>query len=376
MAWTTYQMFLAGLLIATGSINTLATKWADRTSTTGTQKYENGTLVDHDFNHPFLQATGMFFGEFTCLLFFKLLWFIHRKKETPESELPEMLKGSQDFNPMIFFWPAMCDMFGTSVMYIGLNLTNASSFQMFRGAVIIFTGLFSMFFLKRRINAIRWGGIILVLLGLIVVGCADMFFAKNTGDAEHSNMDILIGDLLIVAAQVIAATQMVLEEKFVSGSNVPPLQAVGWEGLFGMSVLGVLLIPMYFIKINGNRIEDSLDAVAQIGNNWEIAVGFCGTLLSISFFNFAGVSVTKELNATTRMVLDSVRTIIIWGFSLALLWQKFIPLTLLGFFFLIIGMMVYNNILIVPFLVKKGILPDLEPSQEEEDKREIANEDA
>ena len=40
----------------------------------------------------------------------------------------------------IFLPPALCDMTATSVQYIGLTLTYASSFQMLRGAVIIFTG--------------------------------------------------------------------------------------------------------------------------------------------------------------------------------------------------------------------------------------------
>lgn len=30
MAFTPYQLFLAGLMLITGSINTLSTKWADR----------------------------------------------------------------------------------------------------------------------------------------------------------------------------------------------------------------------------------------------------------------------------------------------------------------------------------------------------------
>lgn len=38
------------------------------------------------------------------------------------------------------------------------------------------------------------------------------------------------GDLLIIAAQIVTATQMVVEEKFVTGYRVPALQAVGWEG--------------------------------------------------------------------------------------------------------------------------------------------------
>ena len=38
------------------------------------------------------------------------------------------------------------------------------------------------------------------------------------------------GDLLIIMAQIIAATQMVVEEKFLKQHDIPPLQAVGWEG--------------------------------------------------------------------------------------------------------------------------------------------------
>ena len=50
---------------------------------------------------------------------------------------------------------------------------------------------------------------------------------------------------------------------------------------------------------------------------------FTGNILSIAFFNFAGISVTRELSATTRMVLDSVRTLVIWAVTLALSWQDF-----------------------------------------------------
>lgn len=48
-----------------------------------------------------------------------------------------------------------------------------------------------------------------------------------------------------------------------------------------------------------------------------------GTILSIALFNFCGISVTKEMSATTRMVLDSVRTLVIWVFSISIGWQQF-----------------------------------------------------
>lgn len=38
------------------------------------------------------------------------------------------------------------------------------------------------------------------------------------------------GDLLIVMAQVATAMQMVIEEKFLTKYDVPPLLVVAWEG--------------------------------------------------------------------------------------------------------------------------------------------------
>ena len=61
------------------------------------------------------------------------------------------------------------------------------------------------------------------------------------------------------------------------------------------------------------------------------------------------MSVTKEMSATTRMVLDSVRTLVIWGVSLAIGWQAFHALQLLGFAVLVSGMCVYNDLVFGEF---------------------------
>ena len=45
---------------------------------------------------------------------------------------------------------------------------------------------------------------------------------------------------------------------------------------------------------------------------------FIGVIVSICIFNVTGITVTQEMSATTRMVLDSVRTIFIWMISLGL----------------------------------------------------------
>ncbi|CAO2604082.1 Solute carrier family 35 member F6 [Lemmus lemmus] len=336
MAWTKYQLFLAGLMLVTGSINTLSAKWADNFKAEGC-----GGSKEHSFQHPFLQAVGMFLGEFSCLVAFYLL----QCRATRQSD--SSVEPQQSFNALLFLPPALCDMTGTSLMYVALNMTSASSFQMLRGAVIIFTGLFSVAFLGRRLAPSQWVGILATIAGLVVVGLADLL---SKHDSQHKLSDVITGDLLIIMAQIIVAIQMVLEEKFVYRHNVHPLRAVGIEGFFGFVILSLLLVPMYYIpagSFSGNprgMLEDALDAFCQVGRQPLIALALLGNISSIAFFNFAGISVTKELSATTRMVLDSLRTVVIWALSLALGWEAFHPLQILGFLILLMGTALYNGL--------------------------------
>ncbi|GFG35047.1 hypothetical protein Cfor_07648 [Coptotermes formosanus] len=350
MAWTKYQALIAVVLVITGSINTLSTKWADRMEAKGSDDKLR------PFNHPFVQASSMFIGEMLCLLAFKCLYFYYWRRHDGSHDEMKLLKGNRSFNPLVLLPPAMCDMVATSVMYIGLTLTYASSFQMLRGAVIVFVGVFSVLFLNRKLVLREWGGIFLVIGGLALVGISDFFAPSTPAELTSTSAPALFGslcsgDVLIIGAQVVAATQMVLEEKFVSGLDIPALQAVGWEGVFGFSILGFLLIPFYFIHVpeafgdNPRHVlEDALEAFIQMGHNPLIIFALTGTILSIAFFNFAGITVTKEISATTRMVLDSVRTLFIFIVSLALRWQTFYWLQIVGFILLVIGMGLYNNV--------------------------------
>lgn len=74
MAFTPYQLFLAGLMLITGSINTLSTKWADRYwllllflnhcdvvfGFRQTSNFCDGTGTNVTFEHPFLQVINFF----------------------------------------------------------------------------------------------------------------------------------------------------------------------------------------------------------------------------------------------------------------------------------------------------------------------------
>lgn len=144
---TSAAVILAVGMLITGSINTLSTKWADNTYSYGRYTYDK-------YNHPFVQAFGMFIGESLCLAaFYYVNW---RMKKQGNDDLIERATG--DYKFYIFALPACCDMLGTSLMYLGLTYTAASTFQMLRGSVVIFTGIFSVLFLGRKLRPFHWFG--------------------------------------------------------------------------------------------------------------------------------------------------------------------------------------------------------------------------
>ncbi|VDP13923.1 unnamed protein product [Soboliphyme baturini] len=246
----------------------------------------------------------MFLGESICTVAF-FIWakrsiFHCTRKKPEEGAEKEPTRLNIYFNPLIFFIPSILDLIASGLNFTGLTMTNASSYQMLRGAVIFFTGFLSVAFLHRKVIAYKWVGIFIVIAGLVVVGVSD-FIAGSKESSSDANA-IISGDLLVIIAQLVQAAQMVYEEKYVVQYDVPPLYAVGLEG----------------------------------------------TLISIPIYNALGITVTKYMSATTRMVSDNIRTVVVWVVTLAIGWQGFEYIQLIGFIVLVIGMCIYNDILFRP----------------------------
>ena len=160
------------------------------------------------------------------------------------------------------------------------------------------------------------------------------------------------------------AIQMCIEEVFVGGRDVPALQAVGLEGFFGTTVLSLLLIVLYYVpglaglSETPQHFEDAKDALLQVfaSGNVTLLLAMLAMLSSIAFFNFFGISVTKSMSAAHRMVLDSARVAVVWGFSLAVRGvdpasgkgQAFSYIQAIGFVVLLSGTLIYNRLIRLP----------------------------
>ena len=221
-------------------------------------------------------------------------------------------------------------------------------------------GLCLLPFLGNEFNIRHWVGMVIVIFGLAVVGYGDYNYFYLHSVAGLSWYTVLAGDLLIVLAQIITAIQVNFEEKILRRHKIQPLQGVGWEGIFGFSTLAILLVPMYFIPWHlpqsssswqeRKSFEDTIDAFSQWGYSPQVLVPSLILVFNVALYNFASLTVTNEKNATTTVVLDNVRSIIIWAISLGVGWQQFEPFQPVGFIIIFVGICIYYDT--IPTIMK------------------------
>ena len=360
---TDVQIYLfMGLLLITGSINTIANKLQQNTISLG---------IAYKGHQKFITFC-MFNGEFLCLFFY---WLKDGRKKNKNSEQIE----SSEINPTInlkpkakfwyFLFPAVFDILGSSISSISLSFLPSSIYQMFRGAIIIFTCTASILFLKNKYYRQHFLGICIVVIGLIIVGVN----AALSGSSDEFDSKIVLGIFLVVLSQVFSCMLFVSEEKILKNYDVPPLKAVGMEGMWGVACYIILLFIFYFIRceswydiLKDNvciedgkggdiRFENAIFAFKQIWESSNIKIYLSMYVLSIAFFNFSGLTISKYSSATSRTIVDTLRTVIVWTFFLVM---PFVPedtketfswLQLLGFVILILGGLIYNEILVIKF---------------------------
>lgn len=273
--------------------------------------------------------------------------------------------------------PACCDIAGTTLMNVGLLFVAASIYQMTRGALVLFVGIFSVIFLHRKVHLYQWFALFIVVLGVAIVGLAgaiapnpqakpdpqtpidsSVLFIRatinkvitvaKTSEAAYT----VLGVLMIACAQIFTATQFVLEEWILEQYALQPLKVVGWEGVFGFIVTVIGMIVLHFAigrtPKGRNGFFDAEEGWREITHYKAIAVSSVLIMISIGGFNFFGLSVTRTVSATARSTIDTCRTLFIWIVSLGLGWETFKWLQILGFALLVYGTFLFNDIVRPP----------------------------
>ena len=331
----------------------------------------------------------MFVGEAGCWLLVGCFALVRRFSRGGYEPLPAIDEATPALKPLVstdgrrflrgrsvllLALPSCCDIAGTTLMNVGLLFVAASIYQMTRGALVLFVGLFSVIFLKRRLYMYQWLALVVVVLGVGLVGLAGAIDTNPQAKPEPGSvkravetailmarsiksqpaaLQTVLGVLMIAGAQVFTATQFVLEEFILEKYSIEPLKMVGWEGVFGFLVTLVTMIVLHFsVGVTEAGRGGYFDAVAgwrQMTEYRTVAVSSVLIMISIGGFNFFGLSVTRSVSATSRSTIDTCRTLFIWIVSLGLRWETFKWLQIIGFVLLVYGTFLFNDIVGAPW---------------------------
>ncbi|KAF1733420.1 uncharacterized protein CRV24_007321 [Beauveria bassiana] len=361
--------FLVAMMLLTGVCNTLLTKYQDMQCVRHCDAEANKRKL---FNQPVLQTAQMFVGEMGCWLVIGLMALYNRfpgaasaatnthyqavntdetadvapdadENADDDNRKRDLLKG---FGIVLLALPAICDILGTTLMNTGLLLVAASIYQMTRGALVLFVGLFSVLFLRRHLFLFQWLALAGVVSGVAVVGLAGAIWpdekVRHAGAYAHDGEGLsdavraIVGVLLIAGAQVFTATQFVLEEWILENSPIEPINVVGWEGFFGFLVTVGGIVFMHLIV---GRTEAGRYGVFDVVEGWR------------------QMTQVKTIWLSSLLIMISIGTLFIWVVSLGLGWESFKWLQILGFAILVYATFVFNGIVQPP-------LKSLRPNEE------------
>ncbi|CAG8509476.1 19941_t:CDS:2, partial [Gigaspora rosea] len=239
----------------------------------------------------------MFIGETLCA-YVILICELHRNENSisepsttsgllnTRNDIIEINESIGFAKKYLFFLPAI-------FIICGLIYTSVSIYQMLRGAAILFTGSFSVMFLRRRLYAYHWFSLLLVSLGILVVGLSSV----RRSTLEQSNA--FLGIVYILFAQIFNAAQLVLEEKIMIVYQITPLKAPSrWNF----------------------DVQSGWQQIINFRQIWLTGISSC---ICVAFFNFFALTFTRNVNSISRSTVDACRILFTWMISLFLGWETF-----------------------------------------------------
>eukprot|EP00930_Biecheleria_cincta_P055578 TRINITY_DN41894_c0_g1_i1.p1 TRINITY_DN41894_c0_g1~~TRINITY_DN41894_c0_g1_i1.p1 ORF type:complete len:425 (-),score=69.24 TRINITY_DN41894_c0_g1_i1:33-1256(-) len=357
-------------LLVCGSLNTITMKIAFTMSGT------NSDGEKETFQKPWLITFVMFFAMSLALPCDRTMWSCCGAGAMGQEPLIDKSPGSQDGpswskKVVLVSIPAFFDILATGLCCMGFLYIPASVWQLLRGAEMVFAAIFAVTCLGQKLFSFHWLGIVSCVIGIICVGLASVWgeqsASSTAADAEKDapeNSMMIVGISLALAGQVVQAAQVVAEEWLLKEADLPGLQIVGFEGMWGSLAMLVVVMPLLYVLPGADHghLEDEIDSWVLLGSNPHLCWLMALYTFSCSTYNMAGIAVTGALSAVHRVMLEALRTLIVWAFGLIVhykidpssklgeAWTPYSLLEVAGFVLLILGQALYGGMLKVPGL--------------------------
>ena len=118
---------------------------------------------------------------------------------------------------------------------------------MLRAMLIPVVALFSIVFLRNKYYLHHYVSIVSIVAGVTIVGLVSVQAHQSGGKSTTTPF----GAGLIMGAQILTATQIIVEEKLFRGYQLDQFMVVGTEGFWGICYWSILLPIFQQVRCDG-----------------------------------------------------------------------------------------------------------------------------
>ena len=226
--------------------------------------------------------------------------------------------------------------------YIYLPAFGVMGFKMI---LLILMVLYRKLLLKRKFYRHQFLGFGLTLIGIILV---TIQFALIE-EIENKD-DFIQGFILMIFGQIFLLLDIICMEFYIDINRAEVETVLIIKGSSGVIISLLSYVPMHYIFQSSSSHSDLLSAFIYIHNNKSLVVFVLMLVIVIGIFNSFFIQTLKITDSLAICTIDCGRMILTWVFSYAIFPdEKFYILEIFSAVFMGSGLLIYNEVLILPF---------------------------
>ena len=341
---------------------------------------KNGVKIIYG-NHPFTNDLIMFMAE-GCVI---IIFFIQQKitKDTDSSSCEELTKSQivykkeEQNRKAIKFLPDskkvktffiilgtfVLDLFASTTIFIIRQIDNVSSIELgFKIIGLIVSTFLSICILNYKYYRHHFIGCVILCIGLIIYFVVD--FIQNLPQIKQKPAQTTIVMILIMifilCSNVFASLQEVMHKYLMDIMFVSPFAIISLEGFFGIIVMSVSLIFLYYTKCtseivctSGNQVENIFDTFNNVISHYQLLIPIIILFFSFIVLNTFRLLTNQAYSPTHRIIPDVYGCCFSWvvrvifpGLDEISIFKEFQNFVIgFSFFLIMVGALIYLEII-------------------------------
>jgi hypothetical protein len=298
--------------------------------------------------YPIFQTSFLFIGQSLSFLLFwvkRKIFRVKIEKSLKYSELPEIYQNwLTKLETWSFCIPGILEFIGSLLETVAYNFLSPASIVSLKCLTTIFILYYRVFHINRTVFKHQKLGLAIYSLGILLI-IADVIAEKASYDAEVSKIVCIC---LMFIAEAFTASNLIMMEFLMVKLNTSAEVVNGMKGLTGLSLCLISYIPIGYLLKTVFKTYNFYSPFQSMNENQVFVILSVSLVIDLFFFSDVVTRTLKFSEALTVATVESGKIIIVWAIELALL-QKISFLEIFGGLLIILGLLIFNEVIIIPF---------------------------